>query len=281
MLGAAALWASFGLFAKVLYARGYSPLELASVRAVVGMAGAALWIARRPASLRLDRRGVLFYAIYGVLGFAVFETLYLAALERTSVAIAVALLYTAPAFVVLASRVLWHEHIPAWKAAALAMVLTGVLLVTGALDALRTGQAHLTAGALLLGLGAGAGYAGYTLFSKYATQHYRDDTSLFWSFAFATLGLAFIAPPLPVLLREPHDLPVLLALGVVPTLLPYALYLRGLRRLRASTAAMLASLEPVIAALLAVALLGEALDPLRVVGIGLIVGAAALIARET
>ena len=47
------------------------------------------------------------------------------------------------------------------------------------------------------GIAAGAGYAGYTLFSKFATQRYRDETSLFWSFAFATLALAFVAPAQP------------------------------------------------------------------------------------
>lgn len=280
VLGAAAFWATFGIFAKFLYARGYSPLELASVRAFVGMLAAALWLLRRPSALRLDRRGVLFYAVYGVLGFAVFETIYFAALERTSIAIAAALLYTAPAFVVLASRALWHEHIERRRLLALIMVLLGVLLVTGALTAIRTGTAHLTAGALALGLGAGAGYAAYTLFSKVATQRYSNEASLFWSFFFAALALGLVEAPFPLLSRNPADLPLLLGLGIVPTLLPYALYLSGLRRLRASTAAMLASLEPVIAALLAVLILGEALDFLRITGIALIVGAAVLIARE-
>lgn len=280
VLGAAAFWATFGLFAKVLYARGYSPLELASVRAALGFAGAALWVARKPGALRIDRRGLLFFALYGALGFALFETLFFAALERTTIAIAAALLYTAPAFVLLASRLIWHEHIPPKKLGALAMVLLGVLLVTGALHALRTGEAHLTGAALGLGLAAGAGYALYTLFSKLATAHWSSETSLFWSFLFAAVALAVFAPPLEPLLREPRDLPILLALGIVPTLIPYALYLGGLRRLRASTAAMLASLEPVIAALLAVVLLGEALDLTRIIGIGLIVGAAVIIARE-
>lgn len=280
VLGAAALWATFGIFAKYLYARGYAPLELASVRASVGVLGAALVALVHPRRLRLDRRGVLFFICYGVLGFALFETLFFAALARTTVAIAAALLYTAPAFVLLASRLLWHERIPPWKLVALGMVLAGVLLVTGALDALRTGSAHLTAAALGLGLAAGAGYALYTLFSKVASRRYEPAVSVFWSFLFAALALALLAPPLEPLLRNRADLPVLLALGVVPTLIPYALYLAALRHLRASTAAMLASLEPVIAALLAASLLGEALDAPRVIGIGLIVSAAIVIARD-
>ena len=280
VLGAASLWATFGLFAKYLYTRGYTPLELASVRAAVGFLGAALVLAPRPSRLRIDRRGLVFFALYGVLGFAFFETVFFAALERTTIAIAAALLYTAPAFVMLASRVLWHEPIPRWKLLALGLVLAGVLLVTGALSALRAGAAPLGTGALLLGLGAGVGYALYTLFSKVAMRRYPASAALFWSFLFAALALALLAPPLAPLFRHRSDLPVLLALGVVPTLIPYALYLGALRHLRASTAAMLASLEPVIAALLAALVLHEPLDAPRVLGIALIVSAAVLIARE-
>jgi len=281
VLLAAALWATFGLFAKVLYSRGYTPLELASIRATVGFIAAAVWLiptARR--RLRIGRQDLLFFAAYGVLGFALFETVFFMALERTTVAIAAALLYTAPAFVLLASRLLWHEHVPRRKLAALAMVLAGVLLVTGALTAVASGAAPLTWGAAALGLGAGAGYALYTLFSKVATARYGSAAALFWSFLFAALALALIAPPLEPILRRPDTLLLLLALGVVPTLVPYALYLAALHHLRASNAAMLASLEPVMAALLAMAVLGEALDPPRVVGVALIVGAAVLIARE-
>jgi drug/metabolite transporter (DMT)-like permease len=280
VLAAAALWATFGLFAKHFYARGYTPLELASVRATIGFLGAALVLAPRPAQLRIDRRALRFFVLYGVLGFALFETVFFAALERTTIAIAAALLYTAPAFVMLASRVLWNESIPRWKVFALVMVLAGVLLVTGALDALRTGSANLTGSAVLLGLGAGGGYALYTLFSKVATRRYSASASLFWSFLFAALALALLAPPLAPLLRDRADLPALLALGIVPTLVPYGLYLLALRQLRASTAAMLASVEPVMAALLAAIVLHERLDAPRILGIGLIVAAAALIARD-
>jgi inner membrane transporter RhtA len=73
---------------------------------------------------------------------------------------------------------------------------------------------------------------------------------------------------------------LLIGLGVVPTLLPYALYLAALRHLRASTAAMLASIEPVIAAAYAAVLLGERMDGLQIAGMLLVVCAAVLLARD-
>jgi drug/metabolite transporter, DME family len=283
VLGAAALWATFGIFAKHLYDAGFAPLELASVRASVGFAGFALYLLPR---LRArgggwpGARALAFLAAYGVAGYALFTLVFFAALERTSVSIAVALLYTAPAFVLLMSAVLWRERVGPVRLVALALVLAGVLLVTGAAGALLSGAAVLPPAALALGVGAGATYAGYTMFSKVATERYGPAPSLFWSFAFATLALGIAAPPYAPFLRAPEHTLALLALGIVPTLIPYALYLTALRELRASTAAMLASIEPMIAALLAALLLHERLEPLQGAGMALIVLAAVLLTRE-
>lgn len=285
VLGAASLWATFGLFAKQLYAAGYSPLELASVRAAVAFVGVALVALRTVAAAGVaalvpDRRALLFFAAYGIVGFALFELIFLAALERTSISIGVALLYTAPAFVVILSAIIWREHIGAQRIAALIMVLLGVLLVTGTAGSLLRGTATLPLPALLLGLAAGFGYALYTLFSKVSTVRYGAGASLFFSFFFAMIALAIVAPPLGIFLRSREHMLLLIALGIVPTILPYALYLRALRMLRASTAAMLASIEPVVAALLAAVLLGERLDALQTIGMALVVAAAVIVARS-
>lgn len=284
VLGAASLWATFGIFAKHLYAVGFAPLELASVRAAVGFAGFALLLLprllRRGRRTPIGARDVAFFAAYGIAGYALFTFVFFAALERTTVAIAVALLYTAPAFVVLMSAVLWKERIGRRRLFALGLVLSGVVLVTGAAGGLLRGTASVSPAALAFGIGAGATYAIYTMFSKVATQRYGPPTALFWSFAFASLALGLAAPPYVPFLRAPEHTLTLLALGIVPTLIAYALYLRGLRELRASTAAMLASVEPVIATLLAAALLHERLDLLQAIGMALVVTAAIVLAQQ-
>jgi drug/metabolite transporter, DME family len=278
VLGAACLWATFGLFAKSLYAHGYTALELASIRAAIGFIGAAaVGIMRGPRRLAIPRSGMLFFAVFGIVGFALFEFIYFAVMNLTTVAVAVALLYTAPAFVLIFSRMVWHERVPVWKWLALLLVLAGVVLVTGAADA---GLVSISVTVLMLGLLSGVAYAGYTIMSKYSSRHYDPVQSLFWSFGFATLAFAVVAPPFEPAFRDPSMLPMLLALGIVPTLLPYALFLTGMRALRASTASMLASVEPMVAAVLAAIVLHEQLTPLRVLGVALIVGAAALLGVE-
>jgi drug/metabolite transporter, DME family len=215
-----------------------------------------------------------------VLGYALFTLVFFRALEVTTVSVAVALLYTAPAFVLAMSAVLWQERVGAARVAALVLVLTGVVLVTGAAGSLLRGSAVLPASALGLGLAAGATYAVYTMFSKVATERYGPTSSLFWSFGFATLAFALLSSPHVPFARAPQQTLVLVGLGIVPTLLPYALYLTALRELRASTAAMLASIEPVVAAVLAALLLHERMDLLQGAGVLLVVSAAALLARE-
>jgi drug/metabolite transporter, DME family len=293
VLGAASFWATFGIFAKHLYDAGFAPLELASVRAAVGFAGFALLLAPRmlvrpsagaptlvSGSRAAGARSLGFFAAYGILGYALFTLVFFAALERLDVSIAVALLYTAPAFVMLMSALLWREHVGPARLVALGLVLAGVILVTGAAGTLLGGATTLPPIALALGVGAGATYGLYTMFSKVATHRYGPRASLFWSFAFAALALGIAAPPWAPFLRAPEHAVALIALGIVPTLVPYALYLRGLRELPASTAAMLASVEPVIAALLAAVLLHERLDALQLAGMAMVVTAAVLLARQ-
>ncbi|MBR9989976.1 MAG: EamA family transporter, partial [Gemmatimonadetes bacterium] len=281
VLGAASLWATFGIFAKYLYQAGLQPLEVASARAAVGFAAVLLIaLARMLRGVRVPLRALPFFAAYGVIGFALFGLLYLAGLQRTTVSIAVALLYTAPAFVVLVSAVLWREHFGRIRALSLVLVLIGVVLVTGAAGALLSGTAALPLPALLFGLGSGLGYALYTLFSKVATERYGPLASLFWSFAFAALSLGILASPVAPFVRAPDQTMLLIGLGIVPTLLPYGLYIAALRHLRASTAAMLASVEPAIAASMAAVLLGERMAGLQIVGVVVLVVAAVLLARQ-
>lgn len=280
VLCAAGLWATFGLFATRLYAEGFSPWELASVRAFVAFAALLLWmtLTRRP--LRVDRRTALFLVLYGIFGFAVFQVVYLGALQRTSVTVAAALLYTAPAFVLLIARFTLGEPLDGKRVALLGLVLIGVLLVTGSLGALLgPGGGELSPMGIALGLGAGLTYGIYTVFSKAAMNRTTPGPALLWSLGAAALALALIAPPFEPLLRSRSALPWLVGLGIVPTLLAYVLFLRALRLLRAGAASMIAAVEPVIAALLAALFLGERLRIEQAAGIACIVLAAALTER--
>jgi drug/metabolite transporter (DMT)-like permease len=277
VFGAAALWATFGLFARSLYADGHSALEVASVRTWIGLLAVTIPALGRIGDLRIRRRDIPFFIAYGVVGFALFEVLLLGAFARMPVAVAVALLYTAPAFVVIYSRVLWQETIAGRRKAALVLALLGVFLVTGAAgDVLRGDLSRIDAVGVALGIGAAMGYAAYSIFGKIAIERTTSRAALFWSFLFAAIPLAFLAEPIGPIVRSPSSLPAFIGVGILPTSLAYVLYLRGLRTLRPSTASVLACAEPVFAAIFAMILLGETVSPLQVIGIAAVVSGAVL-----
>lgn len=278
---AAGLWATFGPIARVLYARGYTPFELASIRTWLGLAGAGVAALAARTPLRMRSGDTVFFAAYGILGFAAFETLLLAAFRHVTIPVAISLLYTAPVFVLALSHLLFHERITRAKRLALPLSVAGVLLVSGAASGFVPGRTAISFDGLLLGLGAGFGYALYTLFGRASISRAEPVAAVFWSFLFAAMALALLAPPVRPFVRDPHALPWLLALGIVPTLLPYLLYLRALRTVPPGTAAMLACAEPVVAAVLAALFLGERLTAVQATGMALIVGAAAVLVSPT
>lgn len=280
VFGAATLWGTLGLFARALYAVGIAPMALASVRATVGFFGLAAWMALRRRRPRLAVRDIPLFVAYGVISIALFQYAYFAAIERTTVAVAVALLYTAPAFVVLISWLLGRERLSRRQWAALALVLAGVFLVTGALRLILVGGAPVPAPALAFGLLSGLTYGLYTIFGKEALDRYDPLESVLYAFAFGALCLAIVAPPWQPMLEHPSKLPLFLLLGLMPTLAAYVLYNGALQHLSAGTASMLATAEPVVAALLGAALLGESMSADQVLGIAAIVGAALLLTRR-
>jgi drug/metabolite transporter, DME family len=280
VLCAAALWGSFGLFARVLYGYGFTPAELTGARVWIGALALLPFVLRRPARLRLPLRELAFFAFYAVAGFSAFAFLFFATVERTTVAVAAALLYTAPAFVVLLARVFLNEPLDRTALTSLLLVLAGVTLVTGALRALLTGVAQVPPAAALFGIASGITYATYTLCSKHALVRHDAVTTIFVVFGISALLFGVVAPPFGAAARALEALPILLALGLVPSLFAFFLFLRGLRELRASTASMLASLEPAMAAVLAAVILGESMEAEQVAGIALIAGAAVLLARR-
>ncbi len=280
VLAAAALWGTLGLFARVLYEIGVRPMELASIRAAIGFLGLALWMLVRPRRLRLRTRDLGFFAAFGLVSIAFFEYVYFAAIEHTTVAVAVALLYTAPAFVVVLSWLSGRERLGRARLSALALVLAGVFLVTGAVRLVATGAATVSTAALAFGLLSGLTYGFYTLFGKRALERYDAVETVLYAFAFGSIFLTLAAPPWRPMLAHPGQLPLFLLLGLLPTLASYLLYIGGLRHLSAGTASMLASAEPVVAAVLGAVLLGESLAVDQVLGIALIVAAGVLLARR-
>ena len=282
VIGAASLWGSLGLFGRLAFAHGVSPVELASVRAAIAFLGVlplAFW---RPGILRVRRTDLPLLIAYGAVSVGLFYYVYMEAVDRVPLAVAAALLYTAPAWVVALAWSLRWEPVRPKRLIPLAMVLAGAFLVTGAWRWLTRAEGLVGAGSIgwvgaAFGLASGIAYALYTVLGKRVRSRYSVPTTILYAYGIGAAVLALGAPPWTLFTEHPEATGILLMMGLGPTLLAALLFYTGLHHIDASAASMLATIEPVVAALLGLAWLGEGLPAATIVGTALILGAALLL----
>jgi len=272
---AACLWAFLGLLFRRLHDHyGLSALTIAFLRAGVSFAilFCLLALVRRDL-LRLTRRSVTLFMLYGLVGIAAFYFVYIQATITTSVTTAVVLLYTAPAFVALIAWRVWGEPLSARKTTAVGFAFIGCALVARAYDPT---QLSLNWVGVLFGVGAGFTYALFTVFSKSGLRRFSLWTLLVYELCFGALFLLPFqnASELAILGQRPDVWIFVLALALGPTLGAIAAFSLGLRVLPASNVSIVATIEPVVASALAFIVLGERLEGLQIVGGMLVLGAA-------
>lgn len=265
---AGALWAIAAAVARDLFDAGVDPLDLAAARSMIAALGLSLVAdAWRPPE---GGRPALVVAL-GI-AIALVNATYYIAIEHLAVAVAIVLQYTGPAMLVgwLAVR---SKTLPSRSIlVALGGALAGVVLAS---EAVGSDVDSLDLVGLGAGLASGAFFATYTLLSERTGEHYGSVGALRRAFtAASTFWLVFlISRGWPAELFEGANPWRALFVGVMGTLAPFWLYLWGVSLIRAERASIVATSEPVLAALVAWVWLGQDLGPLQIVG-GLLVVAA-------
>ncbi|MBC7170610.1 EamA family transporter [Candidatus Bipolaricaulota bacterium] len=278
VLAAVLFWSTLGVIGKTLYGLGAEPLFVVTFRVLfaLGILGAGLGLVR-PRLLRVPRGRLPGLALYGVVAVGANFALFFLALQHTTVATAIVVAYSHPALVALLAWPLLGERLNLRRVLALALTAGGVFLVAGGYEP----------GALqanLLGLGYALGnalcLAAYNLLGKRLIVRVDPWTVMVYGFVFGGAFLAAlwgargaVIPTLPA-----AGWLLIVALAAFPSILAYGLYLLALRRLEASRAAIVATLEPVLAAAWAWLALGEGMLPGQLVG-GALVIAGVLVLR--
>ncbi len=272
ILAAALLWSSLGVAGRFAFRAGVVPLEAAFYRAAISFAILLVFLgATNRRALRIHPRDLGFFAAFGLLGVAAFFVVYMTAINTTTVATAAILLYTAPAFVLVLSALLFGETLTTPKAIAVACAFIGCVLVGRGYD---LSSLRLNLPGVLAGLASGLAYALYTIFGKAALRRYAPLTALTYALGFGTIFLGTVALSTAVIPRAHYSSGwlALVYLALVTTLLAQMLYLAGLRYIDAGPASLLATVEPVTAAVLGYIVFGERLEGLQIAGSALVVG---------
>jgi len=275
---AATLFAINGTVSKVILGSGVDSQQLTEVRCAGALVGLLLiTLATRPEALPLHRDELPLIVALGVGGLAIVQWSYFFAIHRLEIGIALVIQFVGPILVALWARFVYHERVRARIWLALALALTGLVLMVELWQSNRPSTAGLAAAGL-----AAVTYAAYILLAERGVRR-RDPISLSaWGFFFATLFWSLLAPwwnfpggrvgddvSLLGNLASDH-LPVwalMLWMVVLGTIVPFALVVGALQRISATRAGITAMLEPVLATLIAWAWLGETLDPVQLSGI--------------
>lgn len=274
VLIAGIFWGMIGLFVRKLNAIGFASMDIVAIRAITTsiMLFVFLFVFDRK-KLYIRVKDIWCFAGTGILSIVFFNYCYFKAITLTSLSLAAILLYTAPAIVMLLSAVLFREKITRIKIISLVLTFVGCVLVTGVV----TGMKNINVGGIMIGLGAGFGYALYSIFSRFALQKgYHSLTISFYTFLFAVIGTMPFANYLGIYEICSNDWKIviyIMVFGLVSTVLPYIAYTRGLKDMENSKASIIASIEPVTATLLGVAAFYEKLSMLEILGIILVLGA--------
>lgn len=278
---AAALWGTIGIFSKRLSMLGFSILQIVTVRAVVSAVAIMVFLLLRDRKFpRIEIRDSVYFIGTGILSFAFFNWCYFEAINRTSLAVAAVLLYTAPAIVMILSAVLFKERMNGRKIAALVLTFTGCVLVSAFVKG--TGQ-NISASGILAGLGSGLGYALYSIFGSYALRKYDSVVVTFYTFVFACIVLIPISniKGMTELFISMNSVVNAISLGIVNTVLPFLLYTKGLTRMEAGKASIIATLEPVVATIVGITLLGEPVSIYKIAGILAVVIAVSMLVENS
>jgi DME family drug/metabolite transporter len=256
-----------------------SPLGVGASRIAVGaalLAGVAAVMARRRhfgGGSGWSAKAVL----AGGVGVAGYQLSFFAAVAGTGVAVGtVVALGSAPVFAGLLSRVTSGAKLDARWAACTALATAGVALLVASGDA-----ATVSPLGVALALGAGIGYAAYTVAAKHLLdQGHGPEQVMARTFGTGALILLPIIPATGfTAVSTAPALAEALYLGAIPTALAYVLFARGLSHLPTAEVATLTLAEPLTAAALGTVVLGEQLTPAAGLGAAMILAGLAALAR--
>lgn len=278
ILTAAVMWSLIGPVSKFPLEQGIPPLENAFWRALIA------WIlfavhAYRMRALKIAAKDIPFVLCFGIVGVTVFYGSYQLAVHGVGAALASVLLYTAPAWVAFMSWLFLGEKMSPVKLCALSMTILGVVCVSLGPQIFGTGkELTFTWFGLLCGLTSGFTYALYYIFGKTFFSRYSTPTIFLYALP---VGAAGLLPFFEFHHKTPTSWISIITLAVVCTYGAYTVYYAGLKWLEATTASVIATLEPVAAALLAWWWWNESFDWTGYLGSLLIISAVLLIVMES
>jgi DME family drug/metabolite transporter len=271
------LWGFVGPFSKLAFAEDVAPMEVAFWRAFLAWLLFGLHaIAKK--QVRIAPKDLPAVIIFGITGVTFFYGSYQLAVEKGGAALASVLLYTAPAWVILMSAFFFKEAMTWLKIFALVLTLVGVTGISASSKGIAAYAGMQISGtAVTLGLLSGFFYSLYYIFGKRFSTRYSSPNLFFYMLPIGALGLF---PAVSFVHKTWMAWIALGCLALFSTYGAYYCYYIGLKYLESSRAAITATIEPVVATIVAHIWWKESFTIVGYVGSVFILAAVILVARD-
>ena len=283
VVAAGALWGVIGYFVRELQSQGLTSMQIVCIRMAVSAVVFSLFaLIFKRKLFKIKLKDLWCFLGTGVLSVATFSFCYFKAIEYSSLSMASILLYTAPIFVMLFSVILFKEKLTLIKVVSLILAFLGCLFVTGVF----TQGVVINTIAVVFGVLSGVCYALYSIFSRLALDRgYSPLTITLYTFIFAgvaSLCVINVKPVADVMTKSVQSFGFCVLFAIISCVLPYVCYTVGLKKVRPSTASIVASIEPVVATITGAIIFSEAVTfPYGYIGIALVILSIVLINLNT
>ena len=229
--------------------------------------------------LKLPGRDLAQCLVLGVLGVAVSNYFYYVAIQKTNVATAIILQYTAPVWVLLYVVARGRQKLSLQKVAAVGLAVTGIALVIGVVGGNANNFLRLNPAGLLAALLASFSFAFYNIVGHGVLTRYDRWRVLLWTLTSASAFWLLVNPPWRIVAVHYAGVQwaFLFVFSMISVLGAFSLYFLGLQHLEPTRAIITSCLEPVFSILLAAALLGEMMHAAQTLGIVLVLAAIVIV----
>ena len=207
--------------------------------------------------------------VLGIFGVAASNYLYYLAIQKTNVATAIILQYTAPILVLLYTVARGLQKPTVQRISAVGLAVTGIALVIGIFG---SSGFRLDAIGVIAALGAAFSFAFYNVGGHSILARYDRWTVLLYVIFSASLFWIVVNPPWKIAAAHysVDQWLFLLVFSLISVLAPFSLYFAGLQHLEPTRAIVVSCLEPVFSIVIAAVALGEVMRPPQTFGIVLV-----------
>lgn len=214
-----------------------------------------------------------------MLGVAASNYFYYVAIQRTSVAVAITLQYTAPVWVLFYVVARREQKLTLQKIAAVAVAIAGIALTIGMVGGHSAASLRIDSYGLLAAMLASFSFAFYNVGGHRILARYDRWRVLTWTLVSASIFWLLINPPWRIAANHYTGAQwgFLFVFSMISVLGAFSLYFLGLQHLEPTRAIIASCLEPVFSILLAAALLSEGVRPMQTLGIMLVLSAIVIV----